>query len=223
MAAQAPCAVKNSTASASPRQSHAWRGAAVAVATGLLLSGCGSGAATPSKGAEPRSGSAVQGGNPAGLTRYPVGERPATPAISGELIDGGTVDLASWRGDVIVINVWGSWCAPCRAEAPALQKVFDETRNLSVRFVGFDTRDNDAAAQAFEKSFGITYPSIRDRDGTLLLRFEGRIPVSAVPSTVLIDGDGKIAARIIGATSYATLSPLVKDLAAEKQGVRTSK
>ncbi|MCX5302757.1 TlpA family protein disulfide reductase [Streptomyces sp. NBC_00160] len=158
-----------------------------------------------------------------GLTQYPAGKRPAAPQISGELINGGTLDLAEWRGEVIVINVWGSWCAPCRVEAPGLQKVFDETRSMGVRFVGFDTRDNDAAAQAFEKSYGITYPSIRDRDGTLLLRFEGRIPVSAVPSTVMIDRDGKIAARIIGAASYATLSSLVKDLAAEKPSVRTSK
>lgn len=189
----------------------------MAVAAGLLLAACGSAADTPPKGAEPRSGGTVQGGSPAGVTQYPVGKRPDTPSVSGELIDGGTLDLAEWRGEVVVINVWGSWCAPCRAEAPALQKVSEETRSLGVRFVGFDTRDNDAAAQAFEKSYRIGYPSIRDSDGTLLLLFNGRIPVSAVPSTVLIDRDGKIAARMIGATSYATLSQLVRDLAAEKQ------
>lgn len=136
--------------------------------------------------------------------------------LSAKTIDGGRLDLADLRGKVIVLNVWGSWCAPCRAEAPALKKASEETRDLGVRFVGIDTRDNDGAAKAFERSYGITYPSFRDPDGKLLLGFNGRIPLSAVPSTVFIDRAGRIAARIIGPTTYTTLSELVKDLAAEQ-------
>ncbi|KKD12313.1 hypothetical protein TR66_26725 [Streptomyces sp. WM6391] len=124
--------------------------------------------------------------------------------------------MADWRGYVIVINVWGSWCAPCRAEAPALKKISDATGKLGVRFGGFNTRDNDSAAMAFERSYKITYPSLRDRDGRLVLRFDGLVPVSAVPSTVLIDRSGHIAARIIGPTTYDTLNTVVRELAAEK-------
>ncbi|WP_233435881.1 TlpA family protein disulfide reductase [Streptomyces anulatus] len=141
-----------------------------------------------------------------------------TPKLSGATINNDQLDLADLRGKVIVLNVWGSWCAPCRAEAPALKKVSEVTYELGVRFVGIDTRDNDAAARAFERNYGITYPSFRDPDGKLLLGFNGRIPLSAVPSTVLIGRDGRIAARVIGATTYTTLSELVKDLAAEKAG-----
>ncbi|MEU0022703.1 TlpA disulfide reductase family protein [Streptomyces rochei] len=135
--------------------------------------------------------------------------------LSGATIAGDRLNLAALRGKVIVLNVWGSWCAPCRAEAPALKKASDETYDLGVRFVGIDTRDNDAAARAFERTYGITYPSFRDPDGELLLRFNGRIPLSAVPSTVFIDRDGRIAARIIGQTTYRTLRDLAKDIATE--------
>lgn len=136
--------------------------------------------------------------------------------LSGKTIDGDRMDLADLRGKVVVLNVWGSWCAPCRAEAPALKKASEETYELGVRFVGVDTRDNDGAAKAFERSYGITYPSFRDPDGKLPLGFNGRIPLSAVPSSVFIDRDGRIAARIIGATTYTTLSELVTHLAEEK-------
>jgi hypothetical protein len=85
-----------------------------------------------------------------------------------------------------------------------------------VRFVGFDVRDNDSAALAFERTYGITYPSFRDPDGVLVLRFHGLVPISAVPSTVVIDRDDRIAARIVGPVSYSTLRDLVTSVAAEK-------
>ena len=187
------------------------------IAAALLLAACGTGTTSGSSDAKQAVGSGTQ----QGLTQYPAGKRPVAPKLSGETITGERLDLIDLRGKVIVLNVWGSWCAPCRAEAPALKKVSEEMYDLGVRFVGVDTRDNDAAARAFERNYGITYPSFRDPDGKLLLRFNGRIPLSAVPSTVLIDRDGRIAARVIGATTYTTLSELVKDLAvakAEKNG-----
>ncbi|WP_328478548.1 TlpA family protein disulfide reductase [Streptomyces sp. NBC_00377] len=180
-------------------------------AAALLLAACGTGTTSGSPDTKKAAGSSTQA-----LTRYTVGKRPIAPMLRGKTIDGGRLDLADLRGKVIVLNVWGSWCAPCRAEAPALKKASEETYDLGVRFVGIDTRDNDGAAKAFERSYGITYPSFRDPDGKLLLGFNGRIPLSAVPSTVFIDRTGRIAARIIGATTYTTLSELVKDLAAEQ-------
>ncbi|MGX1115963.1 thiol-disulfide isomerase/thioredoxin [Streptomyces ambofaciens] len=191
------------------RSLRVWRAVALAAAAGLTLASCGSG---DGSGASTASSQREK----SGFTQYPVGERPAAPAISGELVGVGTLDLADWRGDVVVINVWGSWCAPCRAEAPALKKISDATRKLGVRFVGFNTRDNDSAAMAFERNYEITYPSLRDRDGRLVLRFDGLVPVSAVPSTVLIDRSGRIAARIIGPTTYDTLNTVVRELAAEQ-------
>ncbi|MFF7643926.1 redoxin domain-containing protein [Streptomyces canus] len=219
MAAPPPCAGRRSAPTTRntrqpARCPRAWRATALAAAAGLALAACGSGSASTASGSSVASANRGQ----SAFAQYPVGKRPAGPRISGKLVGGGRLDLAAWRGDVVVINVWGSWCAPCRAEAPSLAKVADATRKLGVRFVGFDTRDNDAAAQAFERNYKITYPSFRDPDGRLVLLFNGRVPVSAVPSTVLIDRSGRIAARIIGPTSYETLNTVVRELAAEKSG-----
>lgn len=111
----------------------------------------------------------------------------------------------------MVLNVWGSWCSPCRAEAPDLARVSRETYDSGVRFVGIDTRDTDDAARAFTRSFHITYPSIIDEQGELLLGFSGVIPISAVPSTVVIDRDGGVAARVVGRVDEATLRGLIDD------------
>ncbi|EGX61097.1 MULTISPECIES: TlpA disulfide reductase family protein [Streptomyces] len=188
------------------------RRAAGLVAAALLLTACGTG--TTSGSSDTKNADAT--GTRQALTQYPPGKRTAAPMLSGKTITSGRLDLADLRGKVIVLNVWGSWCAPCRAEAPDLKKASEETYDLGVRFVGINTRDNDAAAKAFERNYGITYPSFRDPDGKLLLGFDGRIPLSAVPSSVIIDRDGRIAARIIGPTTYTTLSELVKGIAAEK-------
>ncbi|WP_328747301.1 TlpA family protein disulfide reductase [Streptomyces sp. NBC_00285] len=196
-------------------RARAPRRAAGLVAASLLLAACGTGTTSGSSGS-PGAKNAAGSSSQQALTQYPARKRSTTPMISGRTINGDRLDLATLHGKVIVLNVWGSWCAPCRAEAPDLNKASAETRDLGVRFVGVDTRDNDAAARAFERNYGITYPSFRDPDGKLLLGFNGRIPLSAVPSTVFIDRDGRIAARIIGPTTYTTLSELVKGLAAEK-------
>ncbi|KPC72037.1 redoxin [Streptomyces sp. NRRL WC-3753] len=186
--------------------------AGLITAVALLLTACGT--TPPSDSPDTKKGAASD--TQQALTQYPVGQRPAAPMLTGKTLTGDGLDLSDLRGSVIVLNVWGSWCGPCRAEAPALKRASEDTRDLGVRFVGVNTRDNDAAANAFERNYGITYPSFRDPDGKLLLSFNGRIPLSAVPSTVFIDRGGRIAARIIGPTTYQTLSELTKDLAAEK-------
>ena len=107
-------------------------------------------------------------------------------------------------------NIWGSWCAPCRNEAPALRKAWSEHRQEGVQFIGINVRDNDVAARAFERRYKITYPSIRtDDSGAALLAFGSTLPPSAVPSTMVIDREGRIAARVIGETTYGTLTALV--------------
>ena len=137
------------------------------------------------------------------------------PRLRGGTLDGDRLDVSDWRGHVVVINAWGSWCGPCREEAPALRRVSEETKAAGVRFVGIDTRDNDAAGRAFAREFGITYPSLVDDSGRVMLAFGRTIPVAAVPSTVVVDRRGRIAARVIGAVTYSTLRGLVDDTLAE--------
>ncbi len=139
--------------------------------------------------------------------RQPVGE------LRGSTIDGQQIDLASYRGKVVVLNVWGSWCPPCRVEAPALQAASVELAPKGVAFLGINARENGnrAAAQAFERSFGITYPSLFDSPD-YLLALRGAVAANAFPSTVIVDAQGRIAARISGPTTKTTLVNLVDDV-----------
>ncbi|MGC4939907.1 TlpA family protein disulfide reductase [Kribbella sp. DT2] len=150
-----------------------------------------------------------------GLTLYPVGERVPVPVVRGETLTGDQLAVSDLLGRIVVLNVWGSWCNPCRAETPELVRVANETRAQGVRFVGIDTRDNPAAARAFVQAFKMPNPSIIDEGGRVLLGFNGIVPFSAVPSTVVIDRSGRIAARVIGRISYATLTGVIEDLQSE--------
>lgn len=146
-----------------------------------------------------------------GLTVFRGNAGVALPPIKGKTLDGEMLSLADLRGHVVVLNVWGSWCAPCRAEAPDLAKVSAETAPRGVRFVGIDVRDNLASARAFVRNYGITYPSFDDQDGLVLGGFTGIIPVSAVPSTLVVDKAGVIRARVVGRVDGATLRGLIED------------
>ncbi|MDN4175700.1 TlpA disulfide reductase family protein [Nocardioides sp. SOB77] len=145
-------------------------------------------------------------------------DRAPVKPIKGELLDGKRFDSSALAGQVVVYNVWGSWCAPCRTEAPTLKQVSEESESLGVRFVGINVRDNDAAARAFEDSYGIEYPSITTgTSGQALLAFGAALPPSAVPSTMVVDTQGRLAARIIGPADYTTLSTLVSDVVEEQE------
>ncbi len=143
------------------------------------------------------------------LTIYPADARAQAPDVEGTTLDGEPLRLADLSGHLVVVNAWGSWCVPCRDEAPVLARVARETAPQGVRFVGIDTRDSSGAANAFERAFEIPYPSIVDPDGQVLLTLKGLIPVSGVPSTLLVDPRGGVAARIIGPTDYQTLHGLI--------------
>lgn len=194
--------------------------ATVALAAALLLTGCSSQVdGKPAFGGPyvGGAGEAVDGeGITTGLTRWVPANRARLPRLRGRTLDGDRLDVSDWRGRVVVVNTWGSWCGPCREEAPDLRRVSDETRAAGVRFVGVDTRDIDAAGRAYVREFAISYPSLVDDDGGLMLAFGRTIPVSAVPSTVVVDARGRIAARVIGAVTYATLRGLVEDTLAER-------
>ena len=112
---------------------------------------------------------------------------------------------------MVVVNVWGSWCVPCRTETPELVRLANQYTPRGVQFLGIDVRDNPAAAKSFINRFEVPYPSLEDQDGRLLLDFRRVIPTSVVPSTVVIDRRGDVAARIIGAITYPTLDKLLAD------------
>lgn len=145
-----------------------------------------------------------------------VADRVEMPPFEGSTLDGGYFDSRDHSGKVLVVNAWGSWCPPCREEAPGLRRVSEETRDRGVQFIGIDVRDNDAAARAFERKYGITYPSIRTADSAqAMLAFSSILPRNAIPSTVVVDREGRVAARVIGRTTYGTLRTLVTDVLAE--------
>lgn len=139
---------------------------------------------------------------------YPTSQRPAAPAVSGTLLDGTKYTLASDRGHVVVLNFWGSWCAPCRKEAADLQSVRAATAAQGVAFVGINIRDETDPANAYDNAHGITYPSIFDPSGRVALQF-AQVPPSAIPSTLVIDATGHIAAIHLGSITAKQLTDMI--------------
>ena len=180
-------------------------GAVVAVQLGGFLS-AGQDAAA--------EGPSVAAGNRT-VTEYAPEDRGEPVTLSGTGLTGEAIDIAAWRGDVVVINVWGSWCVPCREEAPILAATSAAYADQGVRFVGVNVRDNPAGAIAFEESYGITYPSIDDSNGRALLSLAEHLPGAGVPVTLLLDRDGRLAARVLGAVQESTLTALVDTVLAE--------
>ena len=142
-------------------------------------------------------------------TFIPQADRKPAPAVSGPTLDGKNFTAES--GKVLVLNVWASWCSPCRAEAPALEEL--STSHPEVKFLGVLTRDSLVAARAFVNRFGITYPSLTD--DAILLKFHGQLTPNAIPTTLIIDSKGKIAARISGEITYSALEDLIKRVKSE--------
>ncbi len=183
-----------------------WLLVAASGAALALLAGCGSAPST--------SGGFVGGDGT--LTRIAVADRQPAPRVTGKLLDGTPFDSDALAGKVIVYNVWGSWCNPCRAEAPALAEAARNTAGVA-HFVGINTRDADPAqSEAFVRAFDVPYDNVFDPDGRELLKFAGVVPASAIPSTLVIDPEGRIAARVLGETTRATLEGLVADAAEGK-------
>ncbi|AIV38565.1 redoxin [Streptomyces sp. CCM_MD2014] len=177
------------------------------MAVAFAASGCGQG--------DPASESAASSADQQ-LTHLDPAERKAASDISGETLTGEGLALSDFRGKIVVINVWGSWCAPCRAEAPHLQEVYADLRDQGVVFLGINTRDaTREAARSFEETFNVTYPSLFDPDGRQLLKFKGTLPPSSIPTTLVIDREGRIAARALKALSEAELRSLIDPVVKE--------
>ena len=138
-----------------------------------------------------------------------ISDRKIAPAITGMTLSG---DNYTYQKDrVAVVNVWASWCSPCRAEAPTLVALAN--KYTDVAFIGILTRDNPANAEAFERRFKIPYPTLID--DAILLGFKGSLPANAIPTTVILDKSGLVAARISGVVTVASLSKLIEKVSAE--------
>lgn len=148
---------------------------------------------------------------------FSVDERKPFPMLSGTTLDGQKLDLASFKGKVLVVNIWGSWCDPCQAEAPYLEQANEAYRDKGVQFVGVDTRDNTGQAQAFVKDKKISYPNLVD-DGneTLLTKLAGITSLGSVPSTLIIDGKGDLAWRALLPVDYKQVSAALDTVLAGK-------
>jgi len=147
-------------------------------------------------------------------TVFKPGSRPAAPAVSAKTLTGTNWQLSADRGHVVVLNFWGSWCTPCREEAPALGALAQHFSADGVRFVGIDIRDDPASAQAFMRKFRISYPSLNDPNDQIALDFHGTAPPAGIPTTLVIDQSGRIAARVIGKASYNGLKALIAQVSA---------
>lgn len=190
----------------------------IAIMVGAVLAAAGC-----SDGQVQRSDDAAQIGYIEGssVTTIPPAEREPAPDFGGPILgdDRAEFRLSDAHGEIVVLNVWGSWCPPCRKEAPALQSLHEKLADEGVRFVGVNTRDyNTTDALRFEDEFGVTYPSVVDTDGRRLLAFRDTLPPNAIPTTLVIDKAGNLAARILGEVTETTLRELIGDVLAEDPG-----
>jgi thiol-disulfide isomerase/thioredoxin len=144
---------------------------------------------------------------------YQAGQRPLAPEFSGTTLTGTPVKLSGYRGKTVVLNFWGSWCSPCRAEAPILAALDKKYGSQGVAFLGDDVSDTAANALSFTQAQGINYPSINDPGYAVVGQVSQVVPVKDTPTTVVIDKTGHVAAEIIGGVSYGQLSTYIKDAA----------
>ncbi|MFD5033250.1 TlpA family protein disulfide reductase [Streptomyces sp. NPDC058405] len=153
-----------------------------------------------------------------GIARVAKGVRKSVGPIKGETLQGKHLDVADFKGKVVVINVWGSWCPPCRAEAPYLNKVAKEMKSTGVQFIGINTRDGDRSLpMEFENDFSISYPSLYDPTGKLLLSGfpKGTVNLQGLPATIIVDRNGKISARQFGGVDDTQLRKMIDPVVKE--------
>jgi thiol-disulfide isomerase/thioredoxin len=185
----------------------------VAVATLLLLAGCATG-----PGAVARGGTFefVSPGGKTDIFYDPPASRGTVGKLSGDSLTqpGTTVSLAQYPNQVVVLNIWGSWCGPCRSEAAELERVARATADQGVQFIGIDVRDSRQAGADFARDFGLTYPSIFDPPGRTLFVL-ANLPRSVVPLTIVLDRHHRVAAVFLHALHAQDLQPVVQRIAAE--------
>lgn len=143
------------------------------------------------------------------IQEYAPEDRGEPVEFESTLFDGTDIGPETWQGDVTVINFWYAACAPCRVEAPDLAEIHEEYEQEGVQFYGVNTRDTQPTAEAFERRFEIGYPSMEDRGGEVMFAMTDYVPPSAVPTTLVLDEEGRVSARIIGIAEPGNLRALI--------------
>jgi thiol-disulfide isomerase/thioredoxin len=161
--------------------------------------------------------SANTSGGASGIETFKPADRKVLPALSGTTLDGTPWETASLKGRVTVLNIWGSWCEPCKRETPDLEHAYEANKAAGVAFLGIDTHDDAGKARTFVTDQHITYPNLIDgNDAALVTRLAGIVPLQAVPATLIIDKNGNIAWRALRGVDYRTLSAALAQITAEQ-------
>lgn len=179
------------------RDARAATAVALVVAACLALAGCVVSAGDAGAGYVAGDGA---------VTEWAPEDRGEPIELSGVAFDGTPVDVADFRGRVVLINTWYAACPPCRVEAPDLVEL---DARADVQVIGVNGRDDAGSAQAFERTFGVAFPSIADGDGHAVAALQGYVALIAVPTTLVLDPEGRVAARIVGLADPSTLRALV--------------
>jgi len=153
-----------------------------------------------------------------GAVVYAAGHRALAPEFTGSTLTGSKLSFSAYRGRVVVLNFWGSWCDPCRAEAPTLALAAKQYQPAGVTFLGVDERDTTASAEAFTRNFGITYPSVNDPGQEIALDFTAVVPLEGTPTTLVIDRTGHIAGAVFGTATYSELTAILAKVTATAEG-----
>jgi peroxiredoxin len=185
---------------------------ALALVAALAVAGCSDGADTVAGQARAGDGKGYVAGDGT-IEQIQPGDRTTTITVRGKTLEGDDVDTASYRGKVVVLNTWGSWCPPCNAEAPGLQRTWTDLKSKDVQFLGIDVREGPDSGRAFQRKFGLTYPSLAWDGGGVLLQLKGK--ASATPTTLVLDRRGRLAARISGEARGTTLADMVEQVLSE--------
>lgn len=198
------------------RAARCLRAGAAAAVLALLAAGCGGEGNTLGEQAMRADNQNYAEPEDALVQQIAEQDRSITIDLAGVTLEGEDWDSQDARGEVVVINIWGSWCPPCVAEAEDLQAAYQHFIDAGepVRFIGINERDPVATAKAFQDGRGVGYPSLRDDGGQARVSLQGTA-AGAIPATLVLDTQGRLASRVLGPLTQATLVAMVEDVLAE--------